>query len=209
MTKDTHLASGLAVSVALIRPTSFKSLAICLASAAIGSLISDIDITTSKSRKDLNIIILVSVISIALCTLVEAVFHIGILSLLESETNITRILLGLGFILFICCFGINTPHRTFMHSLLCVIALCGMLWIIFPAMVLPFGIGMISHICLDFLNTKKVQVLWPLKKPRIAFKICRSESKMSRVICGISSAIIILELILFAILQAVAFAKEF
>lgn len=76
MTKDTHLASGLAVSVALIRPTSFKSLAICLASAAIGSLISDIDITTSKSRKDLDIIILVSVIAVALCTLAEAIFHI-------------------------------------------------------------------------------------------------------------------------------------
>ena len=59
MTKNTHLASGLAISVAFIRPTSFKSLAICLTSAAIGSLISDIDITTSKSRKDLDIIILV------------------------------------------------------------------------------------------------------------------------------------------------------
>ena len=79
----------------IIRPTSFKSLAICLTSAAIGSLISDIDVTTSKSRKDLDIIILVSVIAVALCTLAEAIFHIGILSLLESQTNITRILLGL------------------------------------------------------------------------------------------------------------------
>lgn len=74
MTKNTHLASGLATSVAFIRPTSFKSLAICLTSAAIGSLISDIDITTSKSRKDLDIIILVSVIAVALCTLAEAIF---------------------------------------------------------------------------------------------------------------------------------------
>ncbi len=207
MTKNTHLASGLATSVAFIRPTSFKSLAICLTSAAIGSLISDIDITTSKSRKDLDIIILVSVIAVALCTLAEAIFHIGILSLLESQTNITRILLGLGFILFICCYGITTSHRTFMHSLLCVVALCGMLWVIFPAMVLPFGIAMLSHIGLDFFNTKKVQFFWPLKKPKIAFKLCRSESKPSRVICGIASAVVVLELILFAVTQAVALAK--
>ena len=53
----------------IIRSTSFKSLAICLTSAAIGSLISDIDVTTSKSCKDLDIIIGVSVIAVALCTL--------------------------------------------------------------------------------------------------------------------------------------------
>ena len=64
--------SSCTISVAFIRPTSFKSLAICLTSAAIGSLISDIDITTSKSRKDLDIIILVSVIAVALLNLVYA-----------------------------------------------------------------------------------------------------------------------------------------
>lgn len=208
MTKNTHLACGIAISISLTQPTTFKSLAICLTSATIGSLISDIDITTSKSRKDLNIIIFVSIIAIALCILAEAIFQIGILSLLESQTTISRILLGLGFILFICSFGINTPHRTFMHSLLCVVILCGMLWIIFPAIVLPFGIAMLSHIGLDLLNTKRVQVLWPLRKPRIALKFCRAESKPSRVICCIANAMIVLELILFAVTQAVAFAKR-
>ena len=44
-------------------------------------------------------------------------------------------------------------------------------------------------------------------KPKIAFKLCRSESKPSRVICGIASAVVVLELILFAVTQTVAFAK--
>lgn len=172
-----------------------------------GSLIPDIDVTTSKSRKDLNIITSISVGVIVLCTIIESVFHIGILNLLESETNITRILLGICFMLLICCYGITTSHRTFMHSITCTLALGSILCIIFPAMALPFGIAMLSHIFLDFLNTKKVQFLWPLKKPKIALKVCRSESKMNKYICYISGAFFIFELILIVIFQAVALAN--
>ena len=110
MTKDTHIAGGLAITMALAMPQGFKELAVCLTAATIGSVISDIDITTSESRRDLNKILIISVVAIVVCTILEVVFKLGIVSLLQSETDIMRILCGIGFFLFICCFGINTPH---------------------------------------------------------------------------------------------------
>lgn len=208
MTKDTHLASGLAITVAIMHPQNFKELAVCITSATIGSVISDIDITTSESRKDLNKILIISVVAIVVCTLLEFIFHLGIVSLIQSQTNLLRILCGLCAFLFICCFGINTPHRSFMHSAICVIALSGITWIVFPSAALPFGISMTSHIVLDFFNTKKVQFFYPLKKPRIAFKLCHSDGTANKVIGKIATVIFVLELILFTVLKAVTFAKN-
>lgn len=208
MTKDTHIAGGLAVTMALAQPDSFKALAICLTAATIGSVIPDIDVTTSESRRDLNKILVISIIAIVVCTAIEFIFHLGIVSMIQSQTNILRILCGLGLFLFVCCFGINTPHRSFMHSALCVIALSGITWVIFPTATLPFLISMLSHIVLDFFNTKKVKFFYPLKKPGIAFKLCRSDGKVNKVICKVASVIFILEIILFVVLQVVSFAKS-
>lgn len=205
MTKDTHIAGGLAVTMAAIQPDSFKTLAICLASATIGSVISDIDVTTSTSRKDLNIIILISVIAIVVCTLSEVIFNIGILSMIQTQTNLLRILFGILLILFICCFGINTQHRSFMHSILCVIALSGSVYITIPAATMPFAIAMASHIILDFFNTKKVQVFYPLKKPRIAFKLCHANSKANKIICKITGGVVILGIIIFLVRHIISF----
>ena len=40
MTKDTHIAGGLAITMALAMPQGFKELAVCLTAATIGSVIS-------------------------------------------------------------------------------------------------------------------------------------------------------------------------
>lgn len=208
MTKDTHVAGGLAVTMAVVQPHSFKSLAICLAAATIGSVISDIDVTTSKSRRELNRIIVISVVAIVVCTALEFIFHLGILSMLQSQTNLFRILSGLGFFLFVCCYGINTPHRSFMHSALCLIALSGIIWVIFPSAALPFFISMLSHIVLDLFNTKKVQLFYPLKKPKVGFKLCHADGKINKIICKIATAIFVLEMILFIIFQIVIFVKN-
>jgi inner membrane protein len=209
MTKDTHIASGLALTLALTQPQNFKSLAICLTTATIGSVISDIDVTTSESRRDLNKILLISVVAVVVCILLEFIFKLGIFSMLQSQTNLLRILCGLGLFLIVCCFGITTPHRSFMHSALCVIALSGIIWLAFPTAVLPFSIAMLSHIVLDFFNTKKIQFFYPLKKPRIAFKLCHADGKANKIICKVATAIFILEIIVFAIFQIVSFAKTF
>lgn len=209
MTKDTHIASGLAITMALAQPHTFKALAVCLTAATIGSVVSDIDVTTSESRRDLNKILVISIVAIVVCTVLESIFHLGIISMLQTQTNLLRILCGLSLFLFVCCYGINTPHRSFMHSALCVIALSGITWVIFPTATIPFLISMMSHIVLDFFNTKKVKFFYPLKKPGIAFKMCRSDGKINKTVCKIASGLFVVEIVLFAVFQVVSFAKAF
>lgn len=168
-----------------------------MASASIGSVISDIDVSTSKSRKELNKILVISVTAICICVLLESILHIGILDMIQNQSNITRILLGFMMMLLICCFGVNTPHRTFTHSLVGVIALTGTVFVMLPEATIPFAISMLSHIFLDFFNTKKVQFFYPLKKPRICFKLCKASSPANRIIFVISTIIVVIEIILF------------
>lgn len=61
----THAAAGIASAVFITHPNDIKSLFICGAAACIGSVISDIDVTTSKSRKGLGKIIAIAGIAAA------------------------------------------------------------------------------------------------------------------------------------------------
>lgn len=207
MTKDTHVVAGLATTIAIMQPTTLKTLAICVATASIGSVISDIDVTTSSSRKELIKIVALSLIAIVICTFVELNFNLGILELIKSQTNILRILIGLGAFLGVCIFGIHTDHRTFMHSPLCVAILFGIIWVIFPALAAPFGISMLSHIILDLFNTKKIQLFYPLKKPKFSFNLCYSDGKANKILGRIATSILTLELIFFTALQFGVLAK--
>lgn len=198
MTKDTHVVAGIATTIAIIGPSTFKDLAICIATASIGSVISDVDVTTSSSRKELIKIIAIAFAAVITCIVLESFFNMGILGMIKSQTNLVRILCGIGLFLSVCGYGIATEHRTFMHSALCVIALYNIIWLIFPAAALPFGISMLSHILLDFLNTKKVRFFYPLKKVGIALKICPSDGKFNKSLGKFAASVCILELILFS-----------
>ena len=131
MTGKTHLSCGIAISLAVVQPNAPKEIAICISAATIGSLLPDIDVASSKSRKELNKIIIISIVTIMFCTLLEAFFHVGIIEMIEKQSGLLQILCGLTCFLAISCFGFTTPHRSFMHSILCLIATSGIIWIIF------------------------------------------------------------------------------
>lgn len=203
MTKRTHLVAGTAITLGLIRPTTILGLVMCLVTSSIGSLISDIDVSTSKSRGELYKIIIVSIISVLICIALEKNFNIGILEIIRNQSSVQRILIGLLTLLGICCFGITTSHRTFMHSIIGVICVSSAVFIILPKATLPFAISMLSHIFLDLFNTKRIQILYPLKKPRIALKFCKSNGLVSKILFHISMIILELEIFLFVWLKLV------
>lgn len=203
MTKRTHLVAGAAITLGLIRPTTILGLVMCLVTSSIGSLISDIDVSTSKSRGELYKIIIVSIISVLICIALEKNFNIGILEIIRNQSSVQRILIGFLTLLGICFFGITTSHRTFMHSILGVISVSSAVFIILPKATLPFAISMLSHIFLDLFNTKRIQILYPLKKPRIALKFCKSNGLVSKILFHISMIILELEIFLFVWLKLV------
>lgn len=201
MTKNTHLATGLAISTAVLMPNNLHSLAVCITGAAIGSTISDIDVASSKPRKELNTIVSISVIAITALIVLEFALKIGIYKMLESQADLYRVILGFVIFLLLSIYGTTTKHRSYTHSLIGLVSFSGAIGIMFPKMIFPFSLGFISHILLDIFNTKKVRLLYPNKKFGIALKLCHSDGKANTVICTVSTIIFTVELILFLLFK--------
>ena len=201
MTKNTHLATGVAIATAILMPRDIHSLAVCICGSAIGSTISDIDVASSKPRKELRTIVGISVAVITALIVLEFFLKIGIYSMIESQTSILKALLGFVLFLLLSVYGSTTKHRTYTHSVIGVISLTGAVWVFYPPLAFPFCLGIISHIALDILNTKKVRLLYPYTKFGVALKLCHAEGKANTTIGIISTLIFSAELIIFVLLH--------
>ena len=145
MTGKTHLSVGTAAAVCVTQPQTLSSLLLCLGTAAIGSVISDIDVTTSDSREQLNKISILTLLVIAALLFAEWKWNVGIRYRFQKESSIYR--LAVSFLLFlgVCTFGKNQPHRSFMHSLPALVILNGIVYGIFPDLTPYFFVAMLSH----------------------------------------------------------------
>ena len=163
MTGKTHISVGLASSLLVTQPDTIKEMVLCTGIAFIGSVISDVDVDTSESHRDL--VRVISIIAIAACMIAFADYRwgVGIVDALRRHSGAVRLATGIGAFLGICIFGMFQPHRSFMHSLPGMALLCGSLWYLYPTMVPYFVVSMASHIIIDMLNYKKVRILYPLK----------------------------------------------
>ena len=79
MKQSTHIAVATAINLAVFHPIDLNNFTLLIAASSIGGIISDIDVTTSESHKDLEKIIIISFIAIVLCSISEVYFNIGIL----------------------------------------------------------------------------------------------------------------------------------
>lgn len=195
MTGKTHFAVGEAAALLLTHPSTPRELALCIGTAAVGSLICDVDSTTSRSHKELAALLSVSAFAVVVISALELHFDLGILRLLQHQTNAPRILLGLTAFLLICGYGMKLPHRSFMHSLPCLALLSGLCWEIFPTLFPAFAVGMASHLILDITNRRGLQLFFPLKK-RYCLRLCSSSGKINNTVCHIGSAAVLLGLAL-------------
>lgn len=83
-----------------------------------------------------------------------------------------------------------------MHSFTALVILTIIVDFIFHDATLPFAIGMLSHILLDLLNMKKVQLFYPLKN-KFGLKLCSANGTVNTVIFISSISIFIFELMIF------------
>lgn len=192
MKQATHIAVATATNLAIFKPTSINSFALVIAASTIGGIISDIDVTTSESHKELEKIIIISFIAIVLSSICEVYFNIGIFNWLQNNLEIAK---NLGLILAffcICFWGMHQPHRSFMHSITSVIILSTILFFIYKPFAIFFAIAMLTHICIDLFNKKKIQLLYPLKF-KFCFNLCESGKTADKIMCKVASIVAIIE----------------
>ena len=160
----THFFIGTAAALAVLQPQTVPVLVTGAGAAAIGSLISDIDVGTSQAHRDADKIITATVAVAALTILAEYKLNLGIYRRLTSDSNILRLLAGTAAFLLLCAYGKQQPHRSFMHSFAALALLTACVDIIYPDASAYFAVGFLSHLVLDVLNRKPEKLLWPWKK---------------------------------------------
>ena len=175
------MAVGTATALAVMQPDNMRGLIVVAGAGMIGSVICDIDVSTSESHRDVNKILGITVVVLLLATLLDNYYKLGIAGYFQRSSSLLRLFTGLAVFLGLCVFGKEQPHRSFMHSLLAVAVFGLVAYYIFPAAAMPFAAAMLSHMAIDTLNYKKVRILYPLRGG-ISFKFCKADGWVNNIL---------------------------
>ena len=107
----THFFIGTAAALAVLQPQTVAG----AGAAAIGGLISDIDVGTSQAHRDADKIITATVAVAVLTILAEYKLNLGIYRRLTSDSNILRLLAGTAAFLLLW----KTAAAPVFHALIC------------------------------------------------------------------------------------------
>lgn len=163
MLGKTHMAVGIAATLAITQPSGISELLLAVGAGSLGALISDIDVGTSNSHRDADKITALSVVVVLAVFALDYFCNTQIIERIIGSSGYLRIIAGLLLFIGICAFGKEQPHRSFMHSFLALILLSFALGLIWEKTVIYFAVGFLSHLATDIFNKKKVRLLYPLK----------------------------------------------
>ena len=150
MLGHTHTAVGIAAALAIVPPKSMPELLVGIGAGALGGLICDIDVGTSKSHKQADLITMFAAVIVAVVIVTDQLFHVGIQEKLMANETFVQVFFPAIVFIGICAYGKNTRHRTFMHSLVGMVLLTTCVGVALPVAAPYFGIGFLSHIFIMF-----------------------------------------------------------
>ena len=198
MLGKTHLAIGIAVTMAVTQPANISELILAVGVGGLGALISDIDVGTSESHKDADKITILSIIVIVGVLAVDYFFNTGIVERMVRNSGYGRITVGIFLFIGICAFGKEQPHRSFMHSFLALALLDFAIGLVWEKTVIYFSVGFLSHLATDVFNKKRVRLLYPLSGG-ISLGLFHAYGLANQIFFMAGSAIAVLEIGLFAV----------
>lgn len=192
MMGETHVAVGAAAAVAIACPTSIGE---CLAAAAIGALggvVCDLDVRTSRVRRDAlraRVAVLVFItVALAFGVLTRGVFG-------ETLTMSVPVCIVAGVIVLVATgvFARRSGHRAFSHSLMALVLYSVGVGLLSVELVGPFAVGFLSHLVLDMLNKQPVRALYPMGKG-FSLGLCRAGGLVNRMLLIGGAALLLLEI---------------
>ena len=165
MMSKTHLGIGIATSLTVIQPKSLEECLISVAGGALGRVLADIDILDNDYKSDALIGQTIATIIAILPVLADYFCDFGICTYVLNN-KVLSIAGGIVyFTLWIC--GFCSEHRKFTHSIVAMILYSMAFYLIYPPIINGFVVAYLSHLGLDLLNKKKIQLFFPFK-----FGIC-------------------------------------
>ena len=195
MMSRTHYAIGMATALAILPTHTPIDCAVVLAGGAIGGVLADVDILNDDYKHDALIGELLAFGTVGCTILLDFLFGKQyITSVLTSSTLSIIGLLGFAVLWVV---GFITDHRTFTHSVLAMLLFSFSLALI----QFRFGIaclaGYASHLVLDLLNKKGMQLLFPLRY-RMCLKLFYAD-KTANTVFMILGFVVTIALLFFKI----------
>ncbi len=182
MMSKTHLAVGLAVSLAIVRPDSLSDCLTAGIAGCVGGILPDCDILDNKNSLSafsgqffaggvtLLALICDKYLDLGLCRAV-------------TENGGDAIFGGILFAL-LWLVGVFSGHRTFTHSLLAMLLYTFALGRLCPPLTLPFCGAYASHLLLDLLNKKGLPLFYPWKWG-ICFYLCYADGIVNKLLLSV------------------------
>ncbi len=113
-------------------------------------------------------------------------FNYGILRYLGSHTS--SAITGAVLYIVLMVIGFYAPHRGFTHSILAMLFFTAAMRIIYSSLAGAYMLGYGSHLALDLLNRKPLELFFPIRKG-ICLKLCYSNRKANRIFFIAGSAV--------------------
>lgn len=186
MLGKTHVAVGVATSLAILRPKTTVGVIGAIAGGAIGGWICDIDCRDIEYKDSTIPDFIIAFIVAAISVFLDYRIGNGMCDYLLSHFGILTIA-GIFIFLGTCIFGFFSDHRTFTHSLLGLVLLVLSMGMVCLPLALPFGIGYISHIIIDLTNKRGIHLFYPLNKG-FCMDICDSDGSANMALLFIGTA---------------------
>ena len=162
MMGKTHLTIGIAAALAAAQPATLPDCLAAVLGGTIGGVLCDIDTLRNDGHND-SIAVQLGAVGIAACILaIDWWQNMGLCAsvLALHEKRLTVSVLAL-FTLWVIGFFSN--HRGFTHSIAAGALFSQAVWMLCPAVAIPFAAAYASHIALDLTNKKGVRLLFPMK----------------------------------------------
>ena len=195
MLGKTHMAVGIAATLAITQPSGVSELVLAVGAGSLGALISDIDVGTSNSHRDADKITALSVVVVLAVFAMDYFCNTQIIERIIGSSGYLRIIAGLLLFIGICAFGKEQPNRSFMHSFLALILLSFALGLIWEKAVIYFAVGFLSHLATDIFNKKKVRLLYPMKGG-VSLGLFHAYGLANDIFFAIGSIVAIIEVII-------------
>lgn len=167
----THISMGIASAVLITQPSTVGGCIVAIVGGSAGGIICDIEVHSNRYMRDaLHARIIVAAVA-AVSLLADALMRGPITSYIK-QTDVTILLVGAAVVVGVSIFGRFQAHRTFTHSLLALLLLTAGVAMVCLPLTVAFAIGFLSHVLLDLLNKKRVQLLYPSKVGNLCLGLC-------------------------------------
>ena len=195
MLGKTHIAFGLALSLAVTQPATRAELTAALAGGAVGGWLCDLDLRRADQDNDRAFLLAAGLTAAALAA--DLFAGGGFCADVAARAGLA-VFAGAALLLFGAgCALLSGSHRSFTHSLAAAAFFTWAAGLLSGALALPFGAAYASHLLLDLTNRKGLRLFFPLRK-RVCLGLWPARGAANTALFGLSSALALLLAAVFA-----------